>query len=74
MVKADDATLELPIYKGMSDHCRSCEGPFADGQIISVDEDGHTYCYSDASGVCVQRAVIKHGKTIRANPQVFKKS
>lgn len=65
---------ELEEYCGDKTVCDNCDREFEDGEIITVDNNGRTFCYSDSEGGCAIAFVFSSGEIIFGNPKRFKGS
>jgi hypothetical protein len=63
---------DLPVYDGEKDSCEVCKRAFAQGEVITVGNDGATLCYTDGDGGCGLQYIFKTGKMLAGNPMVFK--
>lgn len=67
---------DLEEYEGNKNACDNCDRKFKDGEVITVDDKGHVFCYSDGEGGCMIAFVFSLGKVciIVANPMRFRGS
>lgn len=63
---------DLPVYDGDKDSCEVCKRAFAQGEAITVGNDGTTLCYTDGDGGCAISYIFTSGKMFAGNPMVFK--
>ncbi len=66
---------DLEEYEGDKTACDNCDREFTDGEVITVDSKGHTFCYSDDHGGCLIAFVFSFGETVfDGDPVRFKGS
>ncbi len=67
---------ELEEYEGDKTACDNCDRKFEDGEIITADDKGRIFCYSDSEGGCLIAFVFSSGEAVfvSGNPMRFKGS
>lgn len=65
---------DLEEYSGENLTCTNCGREFTEGEIISVDINGRTFCYSDSEGGCAIAFCFASGEIIYCNPARFRGS
>ena len=64
---------EIPPYEGVEDSCHYCGRKFEEGEIITVNQEGEPFCYTNSkNGGCLIIYTAKTGKTQIGKPRKFR--
>ncbi|GEM_PF-2755081 len=62
----------LEVYGGSKSRCDNCSREFANGEVVSVDQNQElVFCYSDAGGGCGPAYTFSSGKMVVGVPMKF---
>ena len=65
---------ELEEYRGDKTACDNCDREFTEGEMITVDNRGRTFCFSGPMGGCMIAFTLSSGEITVGNTMRFKGS